>query len=183
MGLIQFHGLWFLTDGFVCFSWLLLLLFEIGIWMTRTWKNWALKCCRITRTLITTGKLLFVLLIGLLIWSDCGISVFRAMTMGEIGCFLSHYNIWKEVHRLKRIEKNFNQLDSKAFGNWKTLLGKSYLVWWWSFMLFASTQIVERKLERSLVFEDDIRFEPYFQQKLLNFMHDVDSLKLDWDIM
>jgi len=63
----------------------------------------------------------------------------RAMTMGEIGCFLSHYNIWKEI--------------------------------------------VERKLERSLVFEDDIRFEPYFQQKLLNFMHDVDSLKLDWDII
>ena len=50
-------------------------------------------------------------------------------------------------------------------------------------MLFALTQIVERKLERSLVFEDDIRFEPYFQQKLSNFMHDVDSLKMDWDIM
>jgi len=63
----------------------------------------------------------------------------RAMTMGEIGCFLSHYNIWKEI--------------------------------------------VERKLERSLIFEDDIRFEPYFQQKLSNFMHDVDKLKVDWDII
>ncbi|KAK3912743.1 Glycosyltransferase 25 family member, partial [Frankliniella fusca] len=25
----------------------------------------------------------------------------RPMTMGEIGCFMSHYNIWSEVSRAK----------------------------------------------------------------------------------
>lgn len=63
----------------------------------------------------------------------------RAMTMGEIGCFLSHYNIWKEI--------------------------------------------VDRKLKSSLIFEDDIRFEPHFRTKLVNFMNEVDTLKVDWDII
>lgn len=26
----------------------------------------------------------------------------REMTMGEIGCFLSHYNIWKKIVELKQ---------------------------------------------------------------------------------
>lgn len=44
-------------------------------------------------------------------------------------------------------------------------------------------QIVDRQLERTLVFEDDIRFEPHFRQKLINLMEEADRLELDWDLM
>ncbi|ERE89025.1 procollagen galactosyltransferase 1 [Cricetulus griseus] len=52
----------------------------------------------------------------------------RPLTKGELGCFLSHYNIWKEV--------------------------------------------VERGLQKSLVFEDDLRFEIFFKRRLMSLMRD-----------
>ena len=61
------------------------------------------------------------------------------MTMGEIGCFLSHYFIWKDV--------------------------------------------VEKDYEAVVVFEDDLRFEPYFRAKLANIMNIVKVLRPDWDLM
>uniref|UniRef100_I3LWE5 Glycosyl transferase family 25 domain-containing protein n=2 Tax=Marmotini TaxID=337730 RepID=I3LWE5_ICTTR len=63
----------------------------------------------------------------------------RPLTKGELGCFLSHYNIWKEV--------------------------------------------VDRGLQKSLVFEDDLRFEIFFKRRLMNLMRDVEREALDWDLI
>lgn len=63
----------------------------------------------------------------------------RPLTKGELGCFLSHYNIWKEI--------------------------------------------VERGLETSLVFEDDLRFEVFFKRRLQNLMHEIQTQGLDWDLI
>ncbi|XP_008591911.1 PREDICTED: procollagen galactosyltransferase 1-like [Galeopterus variegatus] len=63
----------------------------------------------------------------------------RPLTKGELGCFLSHYNIWKEV--------------------------------------------VDRGLQKSLVFEDDLRFEIFFKRRLMNLMRDVEQEGLDWDLI
>uniref|UniRef100_A0A4W5MDZ5 procollagen galactosyltransferase n=1 Tax=Hucho hucho TaxID=62062 RepID=A0A4W5MDZ5_9TELE len=63
----------------------------------------------------------------------------RPLTKGELGCFLSHYNIWKEI--------------------------------------------AERGLERSLVIEDDLRFEVFFKRRLMNLMTEVESQGLDWDLI
>ncbi|XP_045464720.1 glycosyltransferase 25 family member isoform X1 [Harmonia axyridis] len=62
----------------------------------------------------------------------------RPMTLGEIGCFLSHYNIWKEI--------------------------------------------VANKYEKTLVLEDDIRFEPYFRLKVKNLMNEI-NVRPDWDLI
>lgn len=61
------------------------------------------------------------------------------MTMGEIGCFLSHYFIWKDV-----VEKGYSEV---------------------------------------VVFEDDLRFEPYFRAKLAHIMKTVKMTVPDWDLM
>lgn len=63
----------------------------------------------------------------------------RPLTYGEIGCFLSHYNIWREM--------------------------------------------VVRGLQTAIVFEDDIRFEPYFRHKIQTLMQEIASLQLDWDLI
>ncbi|XP_051963838.1 procollagen galactosyltransferase 2-like [Xyrauchen texanus] len=63
----------------------------------------------------------------------------RVLTRGEIGCFLSHHFIWK--------------------------------------------QVVERGLQRVLVLEDDVRFEPRFKGRLQTIMKDVEKAKLDWDLV
>ncbi|ETE70994.1 Procollagen galactosyltransferase 1, partial [Ophiophagus hannah] len=63
----------------------------------------------------------------------------RPLTKGELGCFLSHYNIWKEV--------------------------------------------VERGLEKSVVFEDDLRFEIFFKRRMMNLMFDLEEEGLDWDLI
>lgn len=61
----------------------------------------------------------------------------RPITAGEIGCFMSHYNIWKDMlvnqHRL------------------------------------------------AIVFEDDIRFEPYFRSKVQAVM--AEARTFDWDLI
>ncbi|NP_001096660.1 procollagen galactosyltransferase 1-A precursor [Xenopus laevis] len=63
----------------------------------------------------------------------------RPLTRGEMGCFLSHYNIWKEIS--------------------------------------------ERNLAVSAVFEDDLRFEIYFKRRLQTLLHDLETAKLDWDLI
>ncbi|KAM4722102.1 procollagen galactosyltransferase 2 [Rhinophrynus dorsalis] len=63
----------------------------------------------------------------------------RTLTRGEIGCFLSHYYVWKEV--------------------------------------------VERGLEKSLVIEDDARFELLFKNKLIKLMNDIEETELEWDLI
>nr|XP_056716152.1 inactive glycosyltransferase 25 family member 3 [Euleptes europaea] len=63
----------------------------------------------------------------------------RTLTKGEVGCFLSHHRVWKEI--------------------------------------------VERGLEKSVVLEDDVRFEPYFKKRLLRLMDDLEQVQLDWDLI
>uniref|UniRef100_A0A671G9A8 Collagen beta(1-O)galactosyltransferase 2 n=1 Tax=Rhinolophus ferrumequinum TaxID=59479 RepID=A0A671G9A8_RHIFE len=63
----------------------------------------------------------------------------RPLTRGEIGCFLSHYSVWKEV--------------------------------------------IDRELEKTLVIEDDVRFEHEFKKKLMKLMDDIDQAQLDWELI
>uniref|UniRef100_A0A672ZYX6 procollagen galactosyltransferase n=1 Tax=Sphaeramia orbicularis TaxID=375764 RepID=A0A672ZYX6_9TELE len=63
----------------------------------------------------------------------------RPLTKGELGCFLSHHKIWKEI--------------------------------------------VERRLQTSLVIEDDLRFEVFFKRRLMNLMREVEEEGLDWDLI
>uniref|UniRef100_A0A9L0RMY4 Collagen beta(1-O)galactosyltransferase 2 n=2 Tax=Equus TaxID=9789 RepID=A0A9L0RMY4_HORSE len=63
----------------------------------------------------------------------------RPLTRGEIGCFLSHYSVWKEV--------------------------------------------IDRELEKTLVIEDDVRFEHQFKKKLMKLMDDIDRAQLDWELI
>ncbi|KAI6075949.1 putative inactive glycosyltransferase 25 family member 3 isoform X1 [Aix galericulata] len=63
----------------------------------------------------------------------------RTLTKGEVGCFLSHYSIWKEI--------------------------------------------VSRGLERSVVFEDDVRFEVSFPARLRRLMEELEGAQQDWDLI
>ncbi|XP_029856746.1 inactive glycosyltransferase 25 family member 3 isoform X3 [Aquila chrysaetos chrysaetos] len=63
----------------------------------------------------------------------------RTLTKGEVGCFLSHYNVWKEI--------------------------------------------VSRGLERSVVFEDDVRFEAAFPARLHRLMEELEGAQQDWDLI
>ncbi|XP_053971796.1 glycosyltransferase 25 family member [Hylaeus volcanicus] len=63
----------------------------------------------------------------------------RPMTMGEVGCFLSHYTIWNKV-----IENNF---------------------------------------EKVIILEDDVRFEPFFRQKVYYILKELVNLQLEWDLV
>uniref|UniRef100_A0A8C6SBZ4 Collagen beta(1-O)galactosyltransferase 2 n=1 Tax=Neogobius melanostomus TaxID=47308 RepID=A0A8C6SBZ4_9GOBI len=63
----------------------------------------------------------------------------RVLTRGEIGCFLSHHSIWK--------------------------------------------QVLDRGLQKVLVLEDDVRFEPRFRRRLQAVMDDIDITQLDWDLI
>lgn len=44
-------------------------------------------------------------------------------------------------------------------------------------------QVVDRGLQKSLVFEDDLRFEIFFKRRLMNLLRDVEREGLDWDLM
>lgn len=63
----------------------------------------------------------------------------RPMTMGEIGCFLSHYQIWNKV--------------------------------------------IENDYESVMVLEDDVRFEPYFRQKVNYVLNELQKLNTEWDLV
>ncbi|XP_040583666.1 glycosyltransferase 25 family member [Lepeophtheirus salmonis] len=62
----------------------------------------------------------------------------RPIKFGEIGCFLSHYNIWMDI--------------------------------------------VEKGYDRVIIFEDDIRFEPFFRSKLERLLEELDDLEDYWDL-
>lgn len=46
-----------------------------------------------------------------------------------------------------------------------------------------SPQIVSRRLERSVVFEDDVRFEAAFPARLHRLMEELEGAQQDWDLM
>ncbi|XP_053720263.1 procollagen galactosyltransferase 2 [Synchiropus splendidus] len=45
------------------------------------------------------------------------------------------------------------------------------------------TEVLERGLEKVLVLEDDVRFEPRFKRRLQAIMDDIDKTQLDWDLI
>lgn len=49
--------------------------------------------------------------------------------------------------------------------------------------LCALPQIVSRGLERSVVFEDDVRFEAAFPARLQRLMEELERAQQDWDLM
>ena len=63
----------------------------------------------------------------------------RPIKRGEIGCFLSHFSIWKDV--------------------------------------------IDKGHDKVIVFEDDIRFEPYFIAKLHHLEDEIKKLDLDWHLI
>ncbi|XP_011267407.1 glycosyltransferase 25 family member [Camponotus floridanus] len=63
----------------------------------------------------------------------------RPMTMGEIGCFLSHYLIWQKV--------------------------------------------LEHGYKNVMVLEDDVRFEPFFRQKVNYVLEELSALGIEWDLI
>ncbi|GAB1863997.1 Glycosyltransferase 25 family member [Camponotus japonicus] len=63
----------------------------------------------------------------------------RPMTMGEIGCFLSHYLIWQKV--------------------------------------------LEHGYKNVMVLEDDVRFEPFFRQKVNYVLEELSALRIEWDLI
>eukprot|EP00090_Calanus_glacialis_P014493 TRINITY_DN23297_c0_g1_i1.p1 TRINITY_DN23297_c0_g1~~TRINITY_DN23297_c0_g1_i1.p1 ORF type:complete len:567 (-),score=145.41 TRINITY_DN23297_c0_g1_i1:201-1901(-) len=63
----------------------------------------------------------------------------RPLTFGEIGCFMSHHKIWKDM-----IASNYDTI---------------------------------------VVFEDDIRFEPYFIQKLDYLLTELKTIPEEWDLV
>ncbi|XP_030640557.1 procollagen galactosyltransferase 2 isoform X2 [Chanos chanos] len=44
-------------------------------------------------------------------------------------------------------------------------------------------QVVERGLQRVLVLEDDVRFEPRFKRRMKAIMDDIEKAQLDWDLI
>lgn len=46
-----------------------------------------------------------------------------------------------------------------------------------------SLQIVSQGLERSVVFEDDVRFEAAFPARLQRLMEELEGAQRDWDLM
>lgn len=44
-------------------------------------------------------------------------------------------------------------------------------------------QVIDRELEKTLVIEDDVRFEHQFKRKLMKLMDDIDKARLDWELM
>ena len=44
-------------------------------------------------------------------------------------------------------------------------------------------QVIDRELEKTLVIEDDVRFEHQFKKKLMKLMDDIDQAQLDWELM
>uniref|UniRef100_A0A5S6QMF6 Glycosyltransferase 25 family member n=1 Tax=Trichuris muris TaxID=70415 RepID=A0A5S6QMF6_TRIMR len=63
----------------------------------------------------------------------------RPMTTGEVGCFLSHYGIWKRM--------------------------------------------IDDRLQRVIVFEDDLRFRSHFRQWVLAVVDELSSHVPDWDFV
>lgn len=68
---------------------------------------------------------------------------------------------------------------------WDAYFLPSKHLWGWVSLTGSGTfpQVVDRGLQKSLVFEDDLRFEIFFKRRLMNLMQDVEREGLDWDLM
>lgn len=44
-------------------------------------------------------------------------------------------------------------------------------------------QVVEQNLQTVMVLEDDVRFEPFFRQKVEAILQEIEDIDLVWDLM
>ena len=49
--------------------------------------------------------------------------------------------------------------------------------------MFSDHQVLEQGLQKVLLLEDDVRFEPRFKRRLQSIMDDIEKTQLDWDLM
>lgn len=66
---------------------------------------------------------------------------------------------------------------------WDAYILPSKQLWGWVSLTGTFPQVVDQGLQKSLVFEDDLRFEIFFKRRLMNLMRDVEREGLDWDLM
>lgn len=92
----------------------------------------------------------------------------RTLTKGEVGCFLSHFYIWKEVGSNPYVHPSVYH---------STVLKESVIT------LQHTSQMVDVQMDKALVFEDDVRFQANFKRRVLRLMEEVEQAELDWDIM
>ena len=52
-----------------------------------------------------------------------------------------------------------------------------------TYSISTTSKIVDRKLQKTLILEDDFRPEPRFKQRLSHLMSETDRLQLDWDLL
>ena len=96
----------------------------------------------------------------------------RPLTMGEIGCFLSHYLIWQEV---QDILQHFLKVLIPTFDiNLIQFLGS-----------FVISQMINNGLSQVLILEDDVRFEPNFRNQLRGLLVEATTLssRYRWELM
>ncbi|KAG8296487.1 hypothetical protein J6590_056046 [Homalodisca vitripennis] len=118
----------------------------------------------------------------------------KPMKRGEIGCFLSHYSIWK---------KSLQQDSFVCFVGWTVNDGSMEYVHWCYIgnrLLdseraddrlsnnsridhWLSVTVVQSGDEVVMVLEDDVRFEAFFRQKVEALLDELKSLALDWDLV
>lgn len=94
----------------------------------------------------------------------------RTLTKGEVGCFLSHFYIWKEV-RSHLCVPIYSSICHGAFRTVSPITSQ------------PSSQMVDVQMDKALVFEDDVRFQANFKRRVLRLMEEVEQAELDWDIM
>lgn len=58
-----------------------------------------------------------------------------------------------------------------------------HVIYIYIYTLFVVNQVVANGYRSVIVFEDDIRFEPYFRRKLDNLLLEMKRLNLDWDLV
>lgn len=97
----------------------------------------------------------------------------RILTKGEIGCFLSHYNIWKKVHNKSWCSNNKTKYLFPIHNVNGSVCVRNV----------CPPQVVELRQQQVLVLEDDVRFEPNFKSHLNIIMEDVKKSGLEWELM
>lgn len=43
--------------------------------------------------------------------------------------------------------------------------------------------MVDLQMDKALILEDDVRFQPNFKRRVLRLLEEVQLVELDWDIM
>ncbi len=52
------------------------------------------------------------------------------------------------------------------------------------YMSFLSyPQVIKNNYEKVIVFEDDLRFEPFFKRKMQQLMQEAQTYQSNWDLM